>query len=310
MRLRGSSEMRRRARDLDSRAACSNNDFSMALRHGLFSNGLHQSAHAWRSSSAAYSSVRQGCPCDLSPRASFGLLFVGGAQSCSPLHHHQPVRIMYIVHYVECISNLPVQAGISTAQHLRALRPPSSGGTSLFQDRKHGCLPPGPPALAVVGLVDQGHLPRGSSVSLRWARTSGNHSPLVAAALPARLEKTRGSEPNPAPWPRNSPLPLADTTSAPTFYGARTRFRHEYARMHPHCRMAVAQRGLENSSLTPTDSHLVLVIAQEYRATELGWATLAHLLSETHYSRIALEYGDTAMSASARVTGRLNEDRG
>lgn len=90
-------------------------------------------------------------------------------------------------------------------------------------------------------------------------------------------------------------------------WGLGAQFRHEYPRLAAH-------RREENSSPTPTNSHLVLLIAQNIARPPqalLGHpGRSAELLSETHHSRSALEYGDTAMSASARVTECLNEDRG
>ena len=166
-------------------------------------------------------------------------------------------------------------------------------------------LPPGPPDLAA---VDQGRLPRGSSVSLRWIRISGNDSPGFAPAVhPGKDARQRAQL---GPWHRNTSRHWQNRISANNFYGATTQFRHEYARL-------AAYRKEENSSPAPTNSHLVLLIAQNIARPPqalLGHPGLpgrsAELLSETHHSRSALEYGDTAMSASARVTECLNEDRG
>lgn len=81
-----------------------------------------------------------------------------------------------------------------------------------------------------------------------------------------------------------------------------------------YARLAAYRKEENSSPNTPTDGHLVLPVAQNIARPSL--ALLGHpgnpsqLLSETHNSRSALEYGDTAMSASARVTKCLNEDRG
>lgn len=119
-------------------------------------------------------------------------------------------------------------------------------------------LPPGPPELAA---VDQGRLPRGSSVSLRWIRISGNDSPLFAPAVhPGKDARQRAQL---GPCHRNTRCHWQNRTSANNIYGAATQFRHEYARL-------AAYRKEENSSPNPHKQPLGSSYRPEYRAILLG----------------------------------------
>lgn len=152
------------------------------------------------------------------------------------------------------------------------------------------------PYRATRGSVDQGRLPRGSSVSLRWVRSPGNDSPLFAPAVDPG--KTRDSEPNPGP-----------SVGAPAAIG-QSRNRANYLwgpgpslDMSTRDSLHVAQR--RTAHLPPQTATWFFLSPRISRDLPGLFGHPGHpsqLLSETHYSRSALEYGDTAMSASARVT--------
>lgn len=183
---------------------------------------------------------------------------------------------------------------------LRWARPVSRPRTWLFAARSAR------PCRAARGSVDQGRLPRGSSVPLRWVPIPRNDSPLFAPAPHPRKNARQRAQLRAMPW--KHPPPLGRAAIAPTIYGASgPNLDLDYARL-------AAYRKEENSSSKPP--HTATWFFPSPRISRDLPGLLGHpgnpsqLLSETHNSRSALEYGDTAMSASARVTECLNEDRG
>lgn len=187
-----------------------------------------------------------------------------------------------------------------TLTMLRWARPVSRPRTWPFAARSAR------PCRAARGSVDQGRLPRGSSVPLRWVPIPRNDSFLFAPAPHPGKNARQRAQLRAMPW--KHPPPLGRAAIAPTIYGASgPNLDMGYARL-------AAYRKEENSSPNPHTRPLGSSRRPEYRATSLAslgtQGNPSQLLSETHNSRSALEYGDTAMSASARVTECLNEDRG
>lgn len=183
---------------------------------------------------------------------------------------------------------------------LRWARPVSRPRTWLFAARSAR------PCRAARGSVDQGRLPRGSSVPLRWVPIPRNDSPLFAPAPHPGKNARQRAQLRAMPW--KHPPPLGRAAIAPTIYGAlRTQFR--LGLRETGC---ISQRA-EQLTQPP---HTATWFFPSPRISRDLPGLLGHpgnpsqLLSETHNSRSALEYGDTAMSASARVTECLNEDRG
>lgn len=191
------------------------------------------------------------------------------------------------------ISNLLVQAGRPDSSS--ASNSPSSPAlprdakvptltmlrwTSPFQDPGHGCLPPGPPGLAVLPGGRSGTpSPRfvcfsqvGSQLRQRFALVCSCSSSWENARQRAQLGALA--------W--ELPPPLGRAAIAPTIYGSETQFRHEYARL-------AAYRKEENSSPTPHKQPLGSSYRPEYRATSLACLGSQEIPPKCCLRRIILE---------------------
>lgn len=116
-------------------------------------------------------------------------------------------------HRIACpVLALHRDAKVPTLTMLRWARPVSRPRTWLFAAGSAR------PCRAARGSVDQGRLPRGSSVPLRWVPIPRNDSPLFAPAPHPGKNARQRAQLRPMPW--KHPPPLGRAAIAPTIYGA------------------------------------------------------------------------------------------